>query len=150
MAASDVPFRILPQLTDRNRPFWTGGGAGELRFLRCDGCGALVHPPAPVCPHDGGRVLTWTAVSGRARVATYTVNHQPWLPGPPLPYVVAIVEIEEQPTVRLMTNVVGCAPDAVRIGMPVRVVFEPHPDPEGDVWLPLFEPDPAREAARGT
>ena len=94
-----------------------------------------------MCPQDHGQALTWTAVSGRARVATFTVNHQQWLPAPPVPYVVAIVEIEEQPSVRLMTNVVGCAPDAVRIGMPVRVVFEHHPDPEGDVWLPLFEPD---------
>jgi uncharacterized OB-fold protein len=149
MATADVPFRVLPQLTDRNRPFWTGGDVGELRFLRCDACGTLVHPPAPVCPEDNGRALTWTPVSGRARVATYTVNHQAWMPGPPLPYVVAIVEIEEQPSVRLMTNVVGCAPEAVRIGMPVRVVFEHHPDPDGDVWLPLFEPDPSREDADG-
>lgn len=144
-----VPFRVLPQLTERNRPFWTGGGAGELRFLRCDACGYFVHPPAPVCPRDCGRALTWTAVSGKAHVATFTVNHQPWLPGPAVPYVVAIVEIVEQPTVRLMTNIVGCAPEAVRIGMPVRVVFEHHADPDGDVWLPLFEPDPAGEARHG-
>jgi uncharacterized OB-fold protein len=85
-------------------------------------------------------------VSGRARIATFTVNHQPWMPGPALPYVVAIVEIDEQPDVRLMTNVVGCPPEAVRIGMPVRVVFEHHPDPDGDVWLPLFEPDAGRES----
>jgi len=146
MTESAVPFRVLPQLTDRNRPFWTGGGAGELRFLRCDRCGYLVHPPAPICPRDYHRELTWTPVSGKARVATFTVNHQPWMPYPPVPYVVAIVEIAEQPAVRLMTNIVGCAPDAVRIGMPVRVDIEHHPDPEGDVWLPLFEPDPAAEA----
>ena len=106
-----------------------------------------MHPPAPVCPRDWGADLAWTPVSGRARVATFTVNHQAWMPGPPLPYVVAIVEIEEQPDVRLMTNVVGCAPEDVRIGMPVRVAFEHHPDPGGDVWIPLFEPDPDAGAA---
>lgn len=145
--AADVPFRLLPELGERTGRFWQAGGDGRLEFLRCGACGTLVHPPAPVCPRDYGTDLAWTPVSGRAHVVTFTVNHQPWMPGPPLPYVVAIVEIVEQPDVRLMTNVVGCAPDAVRIGMPVRVTFEHHADPGGDVWLPLFEPDPDAGAA---
>jgi hypothetical protein len=65
------------------------------------------------------------------------------MPGPELPYTVAIVEIVEQPSMRLTTNIVNIAPDAVRIDMSVRVTFEHHPDPEGDVWIPLFEPDGA-------
>jgi uncharacterized OB-fold protein len=88
--------------------------------------------------------LGWRPVSGRATVASFTINHQRWLPAPEPPYVVAIVEIEEQPSVRLTTNVVGCQPDEVHIGMPVRVVFEHHPDSRGDVWIPLFEPDRQR------
>jgi hypothetical protein len=75
-------------------------------------------------------------VSGRATVATYTVNHQPWYPGLDPPYVVAIVEIEEQDDLRLMTNVVNCDVEEVRIGLPVQVLFEHH----DDVWIPLFEP----------
>jgi uncharacterized OB-fold protein len=59
-----------------------------------------------------------------------------------LPYIVAIVEIVEQPSVRLTTNLVNCAPDDARIEMPVRVTFEHHPDPDGDVYIPLFEPVP--------
>ncbi len=141
--ATDVPFRILPRLSDRSRHFWTGGEKGELVFLRCQDCGFYIHPPTPVCPQDLSKNLRPEAVSGRARVASFTVNHQPWMPGPPLPYVVAIVEIEEDPRVRLTTNIVGCAPDAVRIGMPVKAVFEHHPDPDGDVWIPLFTPDEA-------
>ena len=66
---------------------------------------------------------------------SWTVNHQPW-DGDPTPYVVALVELPEQPGLRLTTNIVGCAPEAVHIGLPVRVVFE-HRDP---VWFPLFEP----------
>jgi len=69
-------------------------------------------------------------------VATYTINHQPWYPGLDPPYVVAIVEIEEQPDVRLMTNVVNCEVEKVHVGMPVQVKFEQH----DDVWIPLFEP----------
>jgi uncharacterized OB-fold protein len=140
--SGDVPFRLLPELSERTRRFWTAGGDGRLELLRCTQCGTYVHPPAPRCPHDQATALAWTPVSGRATVATFTVNHQAWMPGPALPYVVAIVEIAEQPSVRLTTNVIGCAPEAVRIGMPVRVTFEHHADPDGDVWLPLFEPDP--------
>jgi uncharacterized OB-fold protein len=138
---ADVPFRILPELTDRNRFFWTSGERGELSFLSCNDCAQLIHPPQPLCPRCHSKKLGPRAVSGRGRVHTFTVNHQAWMPGPELPYVVAIVEIEDDPEVRLTTNVVGCAPDAVFIGMPVRVVFEHHTDPAGDVWIPLFTPD---------
>jgi hypothetical protein len=134
--AAQKPFRVLPRLTDRNRHFWTGGAAGELRFLRCRACGTFVHPPAPLCPACLSRDLAPEAVSGRATVVTFTLNHQPWVPGPDHPYAIAIVEIEEQPGLRLMTNVVNCPPESVRIGMPVRVVFEQHED----VFVPLFEP----------
>ena len=129
-------MRILPRLTPDNEAFWTSGADGVLRFQKCTTCGFFVHPPGPLCPTCRTRTLVRTAVSGRATVATYTINHQPWIPGLDPPYVVAIVEIDEQPSVRLMTNGVGCAPDDVYVGMPVRVVFEHH----DDVWLPLFEP----------
>jgi uncharacterized OB-fold protein len=69
-------------------------------------------------------------------VATFTVNHQPWYPGLDPPYVIAIVEIDEQREVRLTTNIVNCEVEDVEIGMPVRVTFEAHED----VWIPLFEP----------
>jgi uncharacterized OB-fold protein len=80
--------------------------------------------------------LTPEAVSGLGTVATWTLNHQPWVPASDHPYAIAIVELDEQSGLRLMTNVVGCAAEAVHIGMRVRVVFEEH----DDVWIPLFEP----------
>ena len=132
----DKPFRLLPRVDDTNRFFWTSGEDGRLRFLRCQKCGTFVHPPAPVCPVDLSRDLAPEAVSGRGTVHTFTVNHQPWIPGYDPPYVIGLVEIEEQPDVRLMTNIVGCAPDDVEVGMPVEVTFDHH----DDVWLPLFTP----------
>ncbi|HMC52172.1 MAG TPA: OB-fold domain-containing protein [Acidimicrobiales bacterium] len=134
----DKPFRVLPRVTGENEHFWRGGAAGELRFLRCRDCGQYVHPPAPICPRCLSKDLGPEAVSGRARVATFTVNHQAWYPGLDPPYVIAIVEIEEQPDVRLMTNILNCEVDRVEIGMPVTVTFEQH----DDVWIPLFEPSP--------
>jgi uncharacterized OB-fold protein len=134
--AAEKPFRILPRVTPSNEHFWRGGAESELRFLHCGACDTYVHPPAPVCPDCYGKGLVPRAVSGRATVVTYTLNHQPWVPAPDHPYAIAIVELEEQAGLRLMTNVIGCPPEDVRIGMPVRVTFEAH----GDVFVPLFEP----------
>ena len=141
--AGDAPFRVLPFLNDHNRDFWTAGARGELRLWRCGDCGFYIHPWLPLCPQCRSKKLATEAVSGRATLATYTINHQPWMPGPELPYVVAIVEIAEQPLLRLTTNLVQCPPDRIRIGMPLRVVFERHADPDGDVYIPLFAPEDA-------
>lgn len=135
-ATPEKPFRVLPRVTESNEHFWRGGEAGELRFLRCTPCGTYVHPPAPICPECHSKELAVRAVSGRATVLTFTLNHQPWVPAPDHPYAIAIVEIEEQAGLRLMTNIVGCDAEDVHVGMPVRVVFEQH----DDVWIPLFEP----------
>lgn len=131
---TDLPFRALPTLDETNEFFWTSGADGRLRLLRCQSCGYFLHPPGPRCPACGGLELAPEAVSGRAVVLTYTVNHQPWV-GPADPYVIAIVGLPEQDDLRLTTNIVGTDVDDVTIGMGVQVVFE-H---QGDVWLPLFE-----------
>lgn len=129
-------FRVLPRVTDENRHFWTGGAEGKLRFLRCERDGTWIHPPSPVCPTCLSKDIGVATASGRGVVHTYTINQQPWIPGFDPPYVIAIIELEEQPGLRLTTNIAGCEPDDVHIGMPVQVVFE-HRE---DVWLPLFEP----------
>ena len=135
-SADDHPFRVLPRVDDLNEFFWTSGADGKLRFLRCDTDGYYIHPPAPICPKCLGKGLTATEVSGRATLHSFTVNHQPWIPGFDPPYVIGLIEIEEQPDVRLMTNVIGCEPDDVRIGMPLEVTFQEY----DDVFLPLFRP----------
>jgi len=82
-------------------------------------------------------------VSGRARVASFTVNHQVWIPNLAVPYVFAAVELVEQPELYVFTNIVACPVDDVRIGMDVEVVFEQHED----VFLPLFRPIGAEDVA---
>ncbi len=134
---SDKPFRLQPLVDDENRHFWEGGRDGELKFLACTACDHLIHPPAPVCPACLGRDCEARTVSGRAEVYTFTINHHPWVPGFDPPYVVAIVELEEQVGLRLMTNIVGCPIDEVHIGMQVEVCFE---ELEDGAYLPLFRP----------
>lgn len=128
--------RLVPTPDATSGPFWTGGLDGKLLIHRCRGCGRFFHPPAPACWRCRGTDVGPEPVSGRATVAAFTINRQPWIPGFPPPYVVGMVELAEQPDVRLVTNVVGIAPEMVRVGMEVEVLFE-----EWDgVALPLFRP----------
>lgn len=135
MTATGPSIRLLPKLDETNRFFWSAGEEGVLKFLRCKACRRYVHPPVPCCPYCLEGTLEPEAVSGRAIVHSFTVNHQQWIPGSD-PYVIALVTIAEQDDVRLTTNIVGCDAEDVHIAMPVQVTFEVH----DDVWLPLFRP----------
>jgi hypothetical protein len=128
-------------VTPENRAFLTAGQHGQLVICRCQDCGQYLHPPAPVCGYCLSVAVRPEPVSGQGTVYTFTVNEYPWHPAFPPPYVVAIVELDEQPSVRLTTNIVGCAPDEVRVGLPVRVAFVDC----GELFLPVFTP---RAAAR--
>ncbi len=130
------PFRILPALDDSNRIFWTSGETGALAIQRCRACHLWMHPPAPICPSCLGRDLTPQPVSGRGTLVSFTVNHQPWIPWFEPPYVIALVELHEQPGLRITSNLVGCAIEKVEIGLPVEILFDEY---EG-VWIPLFKP----------
>jgi uncharacterized OB-fold protein len=130
------PFRVLPAVGADNEHFWRGGAEGRLQFLRCDDCGYWIHPPQPRCPICLSKSLSVAVASGLGTVFTYTVNHQLWYPNLDPPYVIAIVALDEQDGLRLTTNLVNVEPDAVEIGMRVRVTFEEY----DGVWLPFFEP----------
>lgn len=128
--------RPLPQPDAETAFFWEGTSRRALLILRCDACGTYVHYPRPACHACGARALTPTSVSGRGTVHTFTVTHRP-VPGFDPPFVVTIVELEEQPGLRMVSNLIGLEPDDVRIGMPVEVAFQPAAE---DVWLPVFRP----------
>ncbi len=128
--------RPLPAIDCDNRPYWTGGQHGELLICRCRQCRHYVHPPTTFCPRCECRELAPEPVSGYAEILSLTVNHRAWFPGLAVPYVVAMVGIEEQPDIHLITNVVDCDPEAVQIGDRVKVRFEPAED----LWVPLFAP----------
>ncbi len=136
----DHPFAPLPAIEPDSEAWWTACREGRLEMTRCRACRWFVHPARPVCSRCRSRDLAPEALSGLATVVTYTVNHQRWMPGLEVPYVIAIVELVEQRNLRLTTNIVGCPPDAVRIGMPVKVTFHEASD---EIALPLFEPDAA-------
>lgn len=129
--------RKLPALTPENTAFWQGGRNKKLLIHYCEDCARFFHPPQPACPSCIGGNVAPRAVSGRGKIASFTVNCQAWTPDLKSPFVIAIVELEEQAGLRFLTNIVGTNPDDVAIDMSVRVVFENIED----VWIPVFEED---------
>jgi uncharacterized OB-fold protein len=120
-------------------PYWDAARRHELVIQRCCACERHVFYPRPTCPHCGAHDLAWVPASGRGTVHTFTVARRPTHPAfaDRVPYVIAIVELEEGP--RLTTNIVGCEPDDVHIDMPVQVTYEDLED-ENATTLPVFRP----------
>lgn len=129
------PKRPRPRLDAENRAFWTGGAEGKLNIMKCGDCGAFTHPPLLMCRHCQGERMAPQAVSGKATIDTYTVNHQAWMPGLEVPFVIARVRLDDAPEVILTTNIVGSPVDAVDFGDKVQVTF----DEQDGIWYPLFE-----------
>ncbi|MBW2279255.1 MAG: OB-fold domain-containing protein [Deltaproteobacteria bacterium] len=119
------------------RAYWEGCGRGEIVLQRCGACSKVQHRPRALCASCLSGDIEHFVASGRGQVYTFTVTLQNNAPGfrEACPYVLAYVELEEGP--RLLTNVVGCAPDAVSIGMPVVADFTA---PDRDLAVPRFRP----------
>ncbi len=131
-----MSFQPLPLVTEDTAAFWQGGVDGELHIHRCRSCRAWFHPPAPVCPECLSIDVGAEVVSGRATVQGFSVNVQPWAPDMKVPYVVAVVRLDDAPGVQLTTRLVDVAPEAVTVDQAVEVTFLQVED----VYLPLFRP----------
>ncbi|MDP1818862.1 MAG: Zn-ribbon domain-containing OB-fold protein [Acidimicrobiales bacterium] len=126
----------MPQPTAVSQPYWDAAGEHRLVAPRCRSCRTLFLYPRATCPACLSTDLDWEQLSGRGRVYTFTVVRQAAHPAftEDVPYVLAIVELDEGP--RLLTNVIGCDPAEVRCDQPVEVVF----DDTGEVTVPKFQP----------
>jgi uncharacterized protein len=136
----------LPDLSDeRTAEYFAGAARGELMVPRCDACERLVWYPEEECPHCGDGTFTWVPVSGRGRVFTWAVVRRAFLPAfeEMVPFVTALVALDEDPAVRIVSYVVDCDPEALTADMPVEVVFRPlrFPTvPDRSVPVPMFMP----------
>lgn len=116
----------LPLPDDDTLPFWEACRRGELAMQRCSRCGRFRFTPRRMCPDCQSTDCQWVSVSGRGRVYSRVVCHPPLLPAfaERAPYAVVLVELAEDPGLRLVGNVLDCAPEEVEIGMPVQVCFQ--------------------------
>lgn len=122
--------------------FFAGAARGELVVPRCSQCDAWVWYPEETCPHCGGRP-EWQATSGRARLFSWAVVQRPFLPAfaDMVPFVTALVTLEEAPEVRIVTYVVDVDPEALVADLPLAVMFRPlsFPTvPDQSVTVPMF------------
>ena len=119
-----------------SRPFWDAASEGRFTLQRCDTCGAWIFYPRSHCPQCWSPRLSWQEASGRGMVKSFSVIYRPGHPGwaAAAPYVVALIELEEGPT--MLSTLVDIAPDSVKVGMRVAVRFVPV----GKFALPMFAP----------
>ncbi|MCU4183444.1 Zn-ribbon domain-containing OB-fold protein [Acidiferrimicrobium sp. IK] len=133
----DAARRDLPTIDDDTRPFWDAVRGGRFLIVRCRSCGAAHHYPRPFCPSCWSEEVEWEQASGRATLYTWStvfVNDAPPFSSR-LPYVAAVVDLEEGP--RVMTNVVGCPPEELRVGMALTVAYE---EATPEITIPVFTP----------
>jgi acetyl-CoA acetyltransferase/uncharacterized OB-fold protein len=127
--------RPLPNLQEAGDYYWQSGKTGEFTLGWCATCKHWLHPAREICPDCTIPASPKTA-SGQATLATYTVNHQPWIEGLKTPYIIAIVSPVEAPDIQLTTSLIDTAEQHLSIGMTLQADWL-H---SGDVWLPVFKP----------
>src|SRR5262245_38803556 len=117
-----------PEPNPETQPFWDAASRGELLLRRCRQCGEAHYYPRTICPFCASDDTAWERASGDGVIYSFSVMRQA-----PVPYVIAYVTLTEGPT--MMTNLVEADADAIRIGQPVRVTFQPT---EGGPPVPVF------------
>ena len=127
----------LPEASIETEPFWAAVQERRLIMPTCNACAAVTFPPTVACPQCSSRDFTWTEMSGRGKVYSFTVYHRVYHPAfkDKVPYVVAVVELDEGP--RIISNVVGIAVGDVTCEMPVAVMYEEARD---GYLIPKFTP----------
>jgi uncharacterized OB-fold protein len=129
MAAS-APKIPAPNTTPETAPFWDAAAKGKLLVKSCTACGRAHHYPRPNCPFCGSARTEWKDSAGRGVIYSSSVMRRATPP-----YAIAYVTLDEGPA--MMTNLVDCDLDALRIGQPVRVVWTPT---DGGPPVPMFTP----------
>src|SRR5262245_674462 len=136
----------LPDVDDPlTAPYFAGAARGELVIPWCDACAQFVWYPDESCPQCGG-TLTWTRVSGRGTLFSWVVVERAFLPAfaEQVPFVSALVALDEDPAVRIVTYLVDAAPDSLHAEMPLVATFRPlsFPTvPDRAVVVPMFQPE---------
>jgi uncharacterized protein len=134
---SDPAKKPVPRPAPESVPYWQAARQQRLELPRCNACGKFWFPPSRGRPHCLAADFAWTAVSGVGKVFSFVTFHRVYHPAfaQEVPYVVALIELEEGP--RLLSNIVGIAPEAVSCDMPVKVVFDNVAE---GVVVPKFTP----------
>ena len=136
-----APYQVLPVPDQLTEPFWEAAKRGRLAIQQCQNCQRLHHPPVHYCMscHDPEPEFAFAELSGRGTVYSHYIHYDSDIAAfkEHVPYPVVTVELDEQPGLMLVTNILGCDYDAIRAGMAVEVVFE---EASEEISMPQFRP----------
>jgi uncharacterized OB-fold protein len=145
MAEMASGFLLPDTESEDGAEFWAGCARGELLVQHCGACGTPRFPPRPMCPRCRSTEVRWEPASGRGTIWSYVVPHPPLLPAYAelAPYNVIVVALDEDPTLRMVGNLLATPeggideidPTTVEIGTPVRVVFQQVDDVTLPRWV---------------
>jgi uncharacterized OB-fold protein len=137
MTDAMIEGRPLPEPDEWSRGFWESCRGGRLSMQRCLQCLRFRFTPRPMCPRCGSLDWDYAPVSGRGTIYSWVVAHPPVLPAfrAAVPMAIVLVELEEDPGLRMIGNLMDCPNERIEIGMPVEVVFQDLGD---DVTLPQW------------
>jgi hypothetical protein len=125
----------VPEIHPDDKPYWDAAAQGRLLVKRCDACGEYHHYPRKLCPYCMSERTSWNEAKGTGTIYSYSVTRR----SGPVPYVIAYVTLDEGPT--MMTNIVDCDLDTVRIDQKVKVVFKLSGDQDmSGPPVPCFAP----------
>lgn len=138
MSRRYFPDGMPPPLADAiTLPWWQAAAEHRLVVQRCAACQETRHPPAPVCAGCRSDQSDWLEIPGRGTVYTFTTVHRPIAADQTLPFVVAVIALDDSGGLRMISNLVEVEPGEVEIGMPVELVWE---DMSADLAIPRFRP----------
>jgi uncharacterized OB-fold protein len=131
--------RPVPLPDERSQPFWDAARRHTLVIQRCENCGWLSYPPDVICANclSPDRSFRWATMSGRGTLRSWTVVRTAFLPGfaPYTPYVVAVVELDEQPGLRVAARLVDGPEALLGYGATTETIFD---EVAADVTIPMF------------
>ncbi|MDQ6600465.1 Zn-ribbon domain-containing OB-fold protein [Bacillus salipaludis] len=118
----------IPLKNQDNHPFWDAADRHELMIQKCESCHRYLHPPGPACAKCGSTELSWVNFGSdiKGTVYSYVISYRPFLPGfqDNLPLVIAIVQLEKAPDIKIIGNILHCSPEDVKIGMNVKMTWQ--------------------------
>ena len=120
-----------PAMNPGDEPYFQAAGEGKLLLKKCNECGEVHHYPRALCPFCWSQKVEWVQAKGTGEIYTYSITRR----GGPVPYCIAYVTLDEGP--RMMTNIVDCDLDTIKIGQRVKVTFKKT---EGGASVPCFAP----------
>jgi uncharacterized protein len=130
-------LKPIPPVDTDNAEFWAGCHRHELLMQKCAQCNEYRYPPRPICPKCLSMNFDWIKMSGKGEIYSFTIVRRPLSPEweTDIPYTIGVVKLDEGP--RMVSNIVGCKPEDIKIGMKVAVIFD---DVTADITLPKFKP----------